>query len=111
MDEIVSDSSREVSSDSTHISLSWISCSTELSHSTDSVVTLDNETYDRTHSHVGDDLRIERLRCEVTIVLIKFCLSHVRHLHSDDLESTSFDTREDLTDKATVDSIWLEDDK
>ena len=111
MYEIVSDGECEVGTDRAHICLCWICRTTELSHTTDSIIPFDDQKYYRTHSHVSDDLRVKWFACEMSIVFSELGFWDFRHLHSDDLESSLFDTREYRSDKSAMYRIWFEYDK
>ena len=111
MNKIESDSCREVSTNGSHVCNCWISSTTKLAHTTDSIVPFDNHEYNRTHSHVCNNLRIKWLRCEMTVVLIELLTRDESHLHSNNLESTLLNASSDLSDKTTVNCIRLQDNE
>jgi HD superfamily phosphodiesterase len=79
-----------------------------LSHTSHDIGSLDDDTDDRAHSHIGYDLWIKWFRHEVCIVLIECRLRKVEHLKTDDLKITIFDASDDASDERTVNDIGLE---
>ena len=110
MDEICINSTAIVTSDGPCCCKLWVSRSTEVSHLSHSISTLEDHSDDWSIDHVVYDLREVRLICMMSIVVSADLLSQLDELERDDLKSFVFESSDDIPNKASRYGVRLEKD-
>jgi len=105
---VSSDFNAEVTSDSSRLTCQRIGGAEHLSACDDSFLSFPNHAADRSTHHVITELREEWLLNKVTVMCIKKFLRGLLSLHGDKLVAFGFETRDDVSNNSTLDTIGFD---
>jgi len=100
----------KITTDGTGLRIKRVRCAEHRTARFDGIEALPNHSDDGARSHVLDQTREERLVLQVLVVLLEVLGGGVNELEGDELESTLFETADDVSDETAVDAVGLDHD-
>ena len=110
VDDVSSDVDAEVSSNGAWLWIEWLGGSEHLSSGLDGIVTLPDHAAHWSWGGVINESLEEWLWAQVSVVLLELLFSWLSKLHGNELESLSLESGDNLSDEASLDSVWLDHD-
>jgi hypothetical protein len=101
----------EVTSDGSWAGLRWSGLAKHLSACGDDASTLPDHSHNWSHGHVVDQTGKETLLGQISVMSFHMFLSWSAQFHCDQLETFLFESLGDLTDKSSLDTVWLDHDE
>jgi hypothetical protein len=101
----------KVTSDGSWAGLSWSGLSEHHSAGGDDPCTLPDHSHNWSHGHVVNQTGEETFLGQISVVSFHMFLSWSAQFHCDQLETFLFKSLGDLTDKSSLDTVWLDHDE
>ena len=110
VDDVSADIDAEITSDGAWLGIEWLGGTEHLSSGLDSVVSLPDHAANWAGGGVLDETSEETFTSEIGVMLLELGFTWLSEFHGDELESFGLESADDLTDKTTLNTVWLDHD-